>query len=400
MSVMKRNWKHYRILSLFFLGMILTGCNIVRLDFTFIDDREFENLILDQDQDAYPEIDPMALSPEIIAYMNQHVKKGTPVEMVDQLQTLLFDKRYLNIEYDDSQTRTAIETFAARKGNCLSVVYLYIAMARYYDLDAHFQTVLVRPSWDRRGELLVLSQHINAIGSFSPNTSYVVDFTPEITLQQLTASRVKDIKARALFFNNLGAEKLIANEYSDSISYFKNALFLDPELSISWNNIGTAYSRSEQKEIAEYAYRKAFSIDRSNTTAVSNLVKFYNREGDYDTAERYAKAIERFNMKNPYFHYNLGNIAYSEGDYEAARDHFINAIKRKDSEADFYLALSKTVEVLGELEQAKALFEVAKMIYTSSSEIYRPSNNKVRIIDEKSILRSSSAGFSVRANSL
>jgi len=397
---MNKCWSYYKIITLLLCGLLLSACNIVRLDFTFIDDREFEALILDQDGDAFTDIDPMALSPEIIAYMEQRMKKGTPVEMVDQLQSLLFEDRYLDIQYDDSKTRTAVETFHDRRGNCLSVVYLYIAMARYYDLDASFQTVLVRPSWDRRGELLVLSQHINAIGSFSLNTSYVVDFTPEITLQQLTASVIADEKARALFFNNLGAEKLIAKQYTEAIDYFKNALYLNPKLSISWNNIGTAFSRNEQKDIAEYAYRKAFSLDRSNTTAVNNLVKFYTREGDNETAERYAKAIERFNVRNPYFHYNLGNIAFSEQDYEAARDHYVAAIKRKDSEADFYLALSKTVEVLGDQEQAQALFEVARYIYQQSSEIYHPSSNKVRIIDEKSILRSSSAGFSVRANGL
>ncbi len=397
---MRTYWNCYKILALLLCGLLLSACNIVRLDFTFIDDREFEAQILDQDRDAFADIDPMALSPEIIAYMERHVKKGTPVEMVDQLQSLLFEDRYLDIQYDDSRTRTAVETFHDRRGNCLSVVYLYIAMARYYDIDARFQTVLVRPSWDRRGELLVLSQHINAIGSFSQNTSYVVDFTPEITLQQLTANTIKDDKARALFFNNLGAEKLIENKYSESIAYFKNALYLNPVLSISWNNIGTAFSRNEQSDIAEYAYRKAFSLDRTNTTAVNNLVKLYNREGDFETAERYAKAIERFNVKNPYFHYNLGNIAFAEQDYEAARDHFIAAIKRKDTEPDFYLALSKTVEELGDLDQAKALFEVARYIYQQSSEIYHPSNNKVRIIDENSILRSNSAGFSVRANAL
>ncbi len=395
---MKKYWSCYKIIALLLSSLILSACNIVRLDFTFIDDREFEAQILDQQADAFPTIDPMALSPEIIAYMERHVKKGTQVEMVDQLQSLLFADQYLDIQYDDSITRTAVETFHDRRGNCLSVVYLYIAMARYYDLDARFQTVLVRPSWDKRGELLVLSQHINAIGKFSQNTSYVVDFTPEITLQQLTASTIGDDKARALFFNNLGAEKLIEKDYDASIAYFKNALYLNPELSISWNNIGTAFSRSEQNDIAEYAYRKAFSLDRTNTTAVNNLVKFYTREGDFETAERYAKAIERFNVKNPYFHYNLGNIAFAEFDYEAAKEHFVSAIRLKDSEPDFYLALSKTVEELGDLEQANTLFEVARYIYQQSSEIYHPSINKVRIIDEKSILRSSSAGFSVRAN--
>ena len=383
------------------LCAFVSACNVIRLDFDFAADRKFESKILDQREDRFEDLAPMALNDEIIAYMEERVTdRSSNLAIVDQLQSLLFDPRYLNIEYDDEATRTAVETFNDRKGNCLSVVNLYIAMARYYGVDAKFQTVKVRPSWDRRGEILVLSQHINALGRFNSNTVYVVDFTPEITLQQLTASIVDDREARALFFNNLGAESLIAEENDQAIAYFKNALFLDPDLSITWNNIGTAYSRMEDKQTAEYAYQKAYALDRSNATAINNLVRFYRQIGDNDKAERYAKAIERFNNRNPYFHYNLGSIAYTEGDYESARDHFAEAIKRKEAEPDFYLALSKTYEKLGLPVAAARQYDLAIESLRIAGQIYLPSNNKVRIVDEKSILRPASAGFSVRATPL
>ena len=378
-----------------------SACNIIRLDLNFADDRQFESMILDQNEDRFVDIEPMALNAEIIAYMDKHVTDiSTDLTIVDTLQRLLFDSNYLNIEYDDQVTRTAAQTFTDRKGNCLSVVYLYIAMARHYGLDAKFQTVKVRPSWDRRGEILVLSQHINALGRFNSSTVYVVDFTPEITLQQLTASTIKDREARALFFNNLGAESLIENHYDQAIIYFKNALFLAPDLSIAWNNIGTAYSRIDDKETAEYAYQKAYSLDRSNATAINNLVRFYRQKGDLETSVRYAKAIESFNNRNPYFHYNLGSIAFAAADYESARDHFAQAIKRKSAEPDFYLALSKTYEQLGRPVQAARQYEMAIESVRAAGEIYLPSSNKVRIVDERTILRPASAGFSVRTSPL
>jgi Flp pilus assembly protein TadD len=378
-----------------------SACNVYRLDFNFADDRKFEGKILDQREDRFADIAPMALNEEIIAYMELHVTdRSTDLTIVDKLQSLLFDAAYLNIEYNDEVTRTAAQTFSDRKGNCLSVVNLYIAMARYFDVDAKFQTVEVRPSWDRRGEMLVLSQHINALGRFNSNTVYVVDFTPEITLQQLTADIINDREARALFFNNLGAENLITMNLEEAISYFKNALYLDPNLSIAWNNIGIAYSRLEDKETAEYAYNKAYSLDRSNATAINNLVRFYRQKGDMETSLRYAKAIERFNNNNPYFHYNLGNVAYADEDYEAARDHFAQAIKRKKSEPDFYLALSKTYEQMGDPVAAALQYERAIESLRIAGQIYLPSSNKVRIVDEDSILRPASAGFSVRVTPL
>ena len=129
-------------------------------------------------------------------------------------------------------------------------------------------------------------------------------------------------------------------------------------------------------------------------------MKFHTARGDVATAERYAKAIERFNNSNPYFHYNLGNVAYAEGNFEMARMHYERAIRRKESEPDFYLALSKTYEMLGDLEQSELQLGLARVAVLNSDQLYLPSRNKVRVVDEKSILRSSSAGFSVRANPL
>lgn len=397
-------WKNLvagRLLWVLLAMSLLPACSMVRLELPFAADKVLEASILNQSEDAFPNVDAMALDEQIIAYLDAYVTdRSSDYRIVDRLQELLFSEGYLNLQYDDLRTRTAVQTFEDRQGNCLSVVNLYIAMARHFGVDAQFQTVKVRPSWDRRGEHLVLSQHINAIGRLGQDTQYVVDFTPEITLQQLTANRVSDSQARALYFNNLGVESLIADELDKATAYFRNALFIDPELSIVWNNIGSTYSRLGDKDLAEYSYRKAFALDRSNATAINNLVKFHTSRGDMVTAERYAKAIERFNNSNPYYHYNLGNVAYAEGNFEVARMHYERAISRKESEPDFYLALSKTYEMLGNMEQSAIQLGLARVAVLSSDQLYLPSRSKVRVVNENSILRSSSAGFSVRAKPL
>jgi len=387
-----------RTAFLLVLALLLIGCSVVRLELPFSSDNALEAQILTQREDAFPELDALALNQEIIAYLDMHVTdRSSDYRIVDRLQELLFTESYLNLQYDDLRTRTAAQTFADRQGNCLSVVSLYIAMARHLGVNAQYQTVRVRPSWDRRGEHLVLSQHINAIGRLDQNTQYVVDFTPEITLQQLTANRISDAQGRALYFNNLGVEALIANELELAVSYFRNALWIDAEQSIIWNNLGSTYSRMGNRSLAAYSYRKSFSLDRTNATAINNLVKFHTVEGDLETAQRYARAIERFNENNPYFHYNLGNEAYAQGSFELARTHYERAIRHKDSEPDFYLALGKTWEMLGDTERSAAQVALARLAVQNSNQLYLPSRDKVRVLDERSILRSSSAGFSVRA---
>lgn len=389
----------YKPLGLALLCLCMSACSIIRLDMRFPNNGDLDSTIISQDEDKYPDVDMLALDDEIIAYLDANVStQGSDREIVERLQQLLFDPEYLNIQYDEVKTRTAIEAFNDREGNCLSVVSLYIAMARHFGLDAQFQTVKVRPRWDLRGELLVISEHINAVGRFGQSTYYVVDFTPEITVQQLTSSTISDLESRALYFNNLGVESLILEDFDKSLGFFKNALWIDPTLSIAWNNIGTAYSRAGEKELAEYAYMKAYFIDNTNAIAINNLVKYYYNIGDYERSNRYAKAVQRFNNKNPYYHYTMGNVAYSEADYELAKSHYLNAIRRKEVEPVFYLALSKTYEQLGDERAAVKMYDMARLMVFASDEIYLPSQNKVRFIDEKSILRSTSAGISVNTD--
>lgn len=375
--------------------LLLSGCTIIPLEVNFTANSDMDSRIIQQDVDAFPQIDILALNQDIIDYLEANVPAGrSNRETVERLQTVLFGTEYLNIQYDDQITRTAIETFESRMGNCLSVVSLYIAMARHMGLEVSFQTVRMRPRWDMRGELLVLSQHINATGRLNQDSYYVVDFTPDVIVQQLTSTKVSDNYARALYFNNRGVESLIAGDTEQALRYLRNALWVEPDLAIAWNSIGTAHGRLGNMELAEYAFKKSFVEDRSNATPINNLVRFYYNQGDLVRSERYAKAIERFNARNPYYHYSMGNAAYGNGDFELAQRHYRQAIKRKQAEPEFYLALSLTLEELGDAEEAARMFGMARYL-VAASEIYLPSRERVRIVDENSILSATRGGVRV-----
>ncbi len=375
---------------------LLAACATIDLETNFVLDELTHNAIMDQNRDKYPDIDPLYINDEVKQLIDSIIRPRDSEEVrVNKLQDLLYEEEHLYVQYSDVKTHTAMEAFYARKGNCLSMMNLYIAMARYVGVDANFQTVDVQPSWDRRGGLLVLSQHINATGQFNFRRRYVVDFTPEITLQQLTSSIVSDLEARSLFFNNLGVEALVEEDRIQALAYFKNALFLDSDSSIVWNNIGAAYSQLGNQEFAEYSYGVAFNNDRRNVSAISNLAKFYRRNGDIGTAEEYEKAIERFNNKNPYYHYMQGTLAVVDNDFETARRAFRKALRLKQFEPDFHFALSRVYIELGDVKRALSFNDSGNEIVAQNDEIYRPSSQKVRIIDKGSILRSSSPGFSI-----
>jgi Flp pilus assembly protein TadD len=380
------------------ISAALLGCMGIDIDIDtqFVRDEELHAVIIDQSEDHFAEVDPLYISDEVKAYVDAYIKPRDGEETrVDKLQDLLYTQDFLHIQYSDKKTHTAMEAFYAREGNCLGVMNLYIAMARYVGLDANFQTVDVQPSWDRRGDLLVLSQHINASGRISARRTYVVDFTPEISLQQLTSDIVSDTEARALYFNNLGVEELIDGNYDAALVYFKNALFLNENSTIAWNNIASNYNHLGNIELAEYAYRMAFSLDDNNATAINNLAKHYRRNGNLRLAREYEAAIERFNDRNPYFHFAQGSLAFEEGDFEEARRFFRRAVRLKEEEPDFYYALSRAHLSLGDVPEARRWAEAADNLVATYDNIYQPSNNKVKIIDSSTILRDSSPSITI-----
>jgi len=365
--------------------LILTRCTAIDLESEFVLDKELQAQILDQTSDAFPDIDPLFLSDDLKRYLNEHIGSARDDRArVERLQDFLYDEAYLGISYSAEKTHTAMELYEARTGNCLSAMNLYIAMARHLGVEARFQRVDVQPSWDKRGGLLVLSQHINATGRFDQSSRYVADFTPEIALQQLTSQVITDTQARSLYFNNLGVEELIAHDYEDAIAYFKNALFLDPENAIAWNNVGAAFNRVGERTLAEYSYRKAFELDATSATAIANLAKFYRAAGDTRRARAYELAIERFNEMNPYYHYAQGQFAYSEGDLDHARKAFERALALKQEEPDFYEALGRVYFELGDLGAARKLNREAEELVLLNDEIYRPSSSRLRVLERKS----------------
>jgi Flp pilus assembly protein TadD len=375
---------------------MLTRCASIELESEFLHDNELQARVLDQTSDAFADIDPLFLSDELKEQLDSYIGYvRDDRKRVELLQNFLYDEANLGIIYSAEKTHTAMELYNARSGNCLSAMNLYVAMARHLGIEARFQRVDVQPSWDKRGGLLVLSQHINATGRFDQTIRYVADFTPEIALQQLTSKVISDTQARALYFNNLGVEALVAHNYEGAIAYFKNALFLDPENAIAWNNVGAAFNRIGDRALAQYSYRTAFELDGSSATAIANLAKFYHAQGDTRRARAYELAIERFNAMNPYYHYAQGHVAYGEGDLALARKAFERALALKEEEPDFYVALGRIYFEQGDLVAARKLSREAEELVLLNDEIYRPSNSRLRVL-ERGNLDAEGAGGGLR----
>ncbi|MDO8908214.1 MAG: tetratricopeptide repeat protein [Pseudohongiella sp.] len=388
--------KTIRVLSLLLTLSMLSACQLFVLSAGFRSDQDMEARILG-DQSKTPSIDLLALDQSVIDYLDTHIDPALQNwEIVDRLQQILFSEEFLNIQYDDAANLTASQTFAERRANCLSLVNLYIGMARHLGLSAQYQTIQIRPIWNRKGELLILSEHINALGRLGPSNQYIVDFTPEVRLQQQTAKLISDRQATALYYNNLGVEHLIAGDFDRSLEHFRYALAMDPLLAIAWNNVGSVLGRMGEADLSEYSYLKASALDRNSASAANNLARLYFEQGEFAKSERYRRAVQSYNRRNPYYHYMLGNLAYEEKNFDAALRHFQEAIRREDQEPDFYMALGMTFRELGDEKAFTDLSQMSFAMRELGDQTYRPTQNRVRRVESRSVLRMTGSGISIR----
>jgi len=89
---------------------------------------------------------------------------------------------------------------------------------------------------------------------------------------------------------------------------YSEAIKLDPNLDIAYNNLGNVLTDLQRYEEAEAAYRKAIELDPADATAYSNLGILLKDLQRYEEAEAaYRKAIE-LDPAYATAYYNLGNL--------------------------------------------------------------------------------------------
>jgi tetratricopeptide (TPR) repeat protein len=89
---------------------------------------------------------------------------------------------------------------------------------------------------------------------------------------------------------------------------YRQALEIDPNYSMAWNNLGWILFDQKQKyNEAEKCYSKAIKLDKKNYFAMNNLGIFYYRQKkDYKKAERVWKGTIKINPEFVHVWKNLG----------------------------------------------------------------------------------------------
>jgi tetratricopeptide (TPR) repeat protein len=279
-----------------------------------------------------------------------------PVLRLNGLREAMQQRGLFSIAYSGSSTRTVRETFHEKRGNCLSFTMLFVALARAVGLDARYQIVDVPRTFDSRGGVVIVDTHVNATVLTPFGRRFFIDFNTANFSEKYPTRIVSDRYALALFYNNLGAEALVRQEYPLSFAMLREAGRTFADIPGIWVNLGVLYTRQGLYGQAEGADLRALALDRTEQSALVNLVTVYSALGETELADDIRQRIRRYREVNPYYHYGVAQVAYDEKRFDDALISLRNAIRLKRDEDEFYLLQGRTFTQIGKPDRAIASF--------------------------------------------
>jgi len=313
--------------------------------------------------------DVFAVSPEMEAFLASDIARlvrlsGTRQGLFEALQ----DKAGLSLDYDAAVTRNAAQAFAARKGNCLSLVILTAAFAKQMGLAVRFQNVFTDETWSRNGSFYLSIGHVNVTirgtrvepgyGHYDRN-EMTIDFLPPADLGNLRYWVIDESTIVAMYMNNRAVEALMAGNVNDAYWMAREALIQDPHFLSASNTLGVVYRAHGNLAEAQRALEYVLAREPANTTALSNLVAVLEQRGDHVAAQRFAAQLARIEPTPPFAWFERGLAAMKAGDYRLARDMFAREVDRAAYYHEFRSWLALAYVGLGDMEQARANMAIA-----------------------------------------
>jgi Flp pilus assembly protein TadD len=309
---------------------------------------------------------PYELNDDIRANLGKNLHAGaSDHEKLRAVRDFIFSR--LDLQYSLLPTRSAIETFKAREGNCLSFVNLFVGIAREEGLNPFYVEVTDLQKWNRRGGLVVSQGHIVA-GMYVDGTLATYDFLPYKPKAYKNFKPIDDRTATAHFYNNLGAEALLAGDVEKAQKLIEIAVGVAPEFAKALNNLGVCYARRGQVDRALEVYQRGLAIDPNDTLILTNLARAYQQTSRKEEALAILQRIEGANTTNPYFFLYEGDLALSQGETQKALDYLVKAFKQDSEVPEVHLGFVKVYLALGEVDKARHHLERALKLDATNPE--------------------------------
>jgi hypothetical protein len=311
--------------------------------------------------------DVFALSPEMQEYLRTDINRVVRVRGSQHgLFDALYDKGLLKLEYDAAMTRNASQAFAARAGNCLSLVIMTAAFAKEMGMAVRYQNVFVDETWSRNGDFYLSIGHVNlSLGGrlvdYGPTESAMtIDFLPPANLKGLRTWAIDESTIVAMYMNNRAVEELTLGHVDDAYWYAREAVTQDHRFLAALNTLGVIYQRHGDLTQAKVAFQYVLDREPGNTRSMSNLAAVLFAHGETTAAKALMQKLAQIEPNPPFAYFKRGMAAMEAGDYRLARDMFTKEVDRAAYYHEFQFWLALAYLGLGDTENARTHLTIAE----------------------------------------
>ena len=300
---------------------------------------------------------PFELAPELSAEAGRKLKAtGDDRERAGRVVDYIFHG--LDLEYAIEPTRDANGTFRSHAGNCLSFVNLFVALARQVRLSPFYVEVEDYQRWNHRQGMVISQGHIVA-GLYIGGDLKTYDFMPYRVKSYRDFEPIDDLTATAHYYNNLGAEALLAGQDEEAGRFLELAGRIDPKFVKGINNLGVLQARRGEHAKAIELYLGALEIEPQNVPVLTNLARAYQQTGRAAEADEILASVEGVHHTNPFFYVYRADLALSRGDGRKALDLLRQALALDSETPEVHLALTRVYVANGEIDKARHHLERA-----------------------------------------
>lgn len=256
-----------------------------------------------------------ALDAQTLAALREAAATRSQPARTARLLELVFGPDLKTFAYAGGHSTPAAITWHNRRGDCLSLSILTVALARGLEVPAQLQEVRVPPLFDRRGTVDFLNQHVNVLvpterdlragGRLLTAGAIVVDFEPQPGTRA-KGRALADREVLARFLNNRAAEHLAAGDERRAYAHFKAAIAADPGFVAAQGNLAQLYLRAGLQADAEVLLRRAVAHEDSSDFALAALQQLLLAQGRTDEARAFEAALAARRDRDPYYWLGLG----------------------------------------------------------------------------------------------
>lgn len=152
--------------------------------------------------------------------------------------------------------------------------------------------------------------------------------------------------------NNYGSLFRNKNEFDEAITYFNEAVRINPDFVQGYYNLGIAFSGKGNIEETIANYTKALTLNPRMWRANFNLGNIYwNMNKADDAISYYSKALE-IEPNHPELNLNMGLILAEQGKYEKSIEHFNEVLRVEPNWFAGYKHLGQSYAQLGMYDPA------------------------------------------------